>query len=233
MSAAVTDKRLDVTYITEKGKLPDEFPAEKEALLDKLLDMNALFSRGFSVGSESMSKLAVLAGDLKEEKAILPRPLLDNLEKMAIAIHELYNKKQMERHPDKQLEHPNFSDLPDSLKYSNLRQAKGIAKKLDLMGWEMRPQEAEGERVNEISDHIVERLAAQEHEEWMQARLDSGWTYGEKKNTLEKISPYLVPYDQLSETVKDQDRDVIRSIPGLLGRIGMAVYQKNKISKMK
>ena len=233
VSAAVTDERLDVTYITEKGKLPDEFPAEKEALLDKLLDMNALFSRGFSVGSESMSELAVLAGDLKEKKAVLPRPLLENLEKMAITIHELYNQKKLERHPDKQLEYPNFSDLPDSLKYSNLRLAKGIAKKLNLMGWEMRLQGSKGERVNEISDHIVERLAAQEHEEWMQARLASGWTYGEKKNTIEKISPYLVPYDQLSETVKGQDRDVIRNIPELLDRIGMAIYQKNKISKMK
>jgi hypothetical protein len=232
VSAVVTDERLDVTYITEKGKLPDDFPVEKEALLDKLLDMNALFSRGFSVGSESVDELAVLAGDLKKEKAILPRPLLDNLEKMAIAIHELFNKKQMERYPDKQLEHPNFSDLPDSLKYSNLRQAKGIAKKFDLMGWEMRQQESEGERINEISDDIVERLAAKEHEEWMQARLASDWAYGEKKNTIEKISPYLVPYDQLSETVKDQDRDVIRSIPELLDRIRMAMYQKDNIANM-
>ena len=232
VSAMVIDERLDVTYITEKGKLPDEFPAEKEALLDKLLDMNALFSRGFSVGGESIGELAVLAGDLKKEKAILPRPLLDNLEKMAIAIHELFNKKQMERFPDKQLEHPNFSDLPDSLKYSNLRQAKGIAKKLDLMGWEMRPQGSRGEIIKEIPDAVIEKLAVYEHDEWVRERLASGWTYGEKKNTVEKISPYLVPYDQLSETVKDQDRDAVHSIPELLDRIGMAVYQKNNIANM-
>ena len=231
VSAVVNDERLDVTYITEKGKLPNEFPAEKEALLDKLLDMNALFSRGFSVGSESMSELAVLAGDLNDEKAILPRPLLDNLENMAIAIHELFNKKQMERHPGKQLEYPNFSDLPDSLKYSNLRQAIGISKRLDLMGWEMRPQGSEGEPVNEISDDIVERLAAHEHEEWVRERLASDWTYDAIKNVQEKTSPYLVPYDQLSETVKDQDRNVIRNIPELLGRIGMAIYKKDSSSQ--
>ena len=232
VSAVVTDERLDVTYITEKGKLPDEFPAEKEALLDKLLEMNALFSRGFSVGSESMSELAVLAGDLKEEKAILPRPLLENLEKMAITIHEFFNKKQLERYPDKQLENPNFSDLSDSLKYSNLRQAKGIAKKLDLMGWEMRPQGSRGEIINEIPDIVIEKLAVYEHDEWVHERLASGWTYGEKKNTIEKISPYLVPYNQLSETVKDKDREVIRNIPEVLDRIGMAVYQKDNIANI-
>ena len=51
-------------------------------------------------------------------------------------------------------------------------------------------------------------------------------------NTIEKISPYLIPYDQLSEIVKEQDRDVIRSIPELLDRIGMAVYQKDNIANI-
>jgi hypothetical protein len=64
----------------------------------------------------------------------------------------------------------------------------------------------------------------------MQERLASGWTYGEAKNTSEKTSPYLVPYDELSETVKDQDRDVVRSIPELLARIGMGIYRKNNFS---
>ena len=55
----------------------------------------------------------------------------------------------------------------------------------------------------------------------------SGWTYGEVENTSKKTSPYLVPYVELSETIKDQDRDVVRSIPKLLDRIGMAIYQKD------
>ena len=41
---------------------------------------------------------------------------------------------------------------------------------------------------------------------------------------LEKTSPYLVPYDQLSEEIKDYDRDAIRNIPALVERGGMAVY---------
>ena len=227
VSLRVTDERLDVTYITEKGKLPEQFPAEKETLLDNLLEMKTIFKDGFSVGSESVSELEVLTGDLKRDATILPRPLLKNLEKLAIAIHELFNEKQLERYPAKPLENQNFSDLPDLLKYSNLRQARGITKKLDLMGWEMRPQGSEGEIIEEIPDEFIERLAIHEHDEWMRERLASSWTYGEVKNTSEKTSPYLVPYVELSETAKDQDRDVVRSIPKLLDRIGMAIYQKN------
>lgn len=231
VSLRITDERMDITYITEKGKLPKQFPAEKEVLLEKLLNMKAIFKGGFSVGSESVSKLAVLAGDLKRNTTVLPRPLLKNLEKLAIVIHDLFNEKQLERHPDKPLEYPNFSNLPDSMKYSNLRQAMGITEKLDLMGCEIRPQGGEGEMIEEILHEFIERLAIHEHEEWMQERLASGWAYGEVKNTIEKTSPDLVPYKELGETVKDQDRDVVRSIPELLARIGMGIYQKNKISK--
>ncbi|MCJ7717264.1 MAG: RyR domain-containing protein, partial [Anaerolineales bacterium] len=60
----------------------------------------------------------------------------------------------------------------------------------------------------------------------VQERLRYGWTYGEVKNAEKKISPYLVPYQELSEETKDLDRDTIRNIPGLLGMIGMAVYVK-------
>ncbi len=56
--------------------------------------------------------------------------------------------------------------------------------------------------------------------------LGYGWTYGEAKDNENKISPYLVPYDELSEEIKNLDRDTIRNIPALLGMIGMAVYVK-------
>jgi hypothetical protein len=112
------------------------------------------------------------------------------------------------------------------LKYSNLRQARGITKKLDLMGWEMRPEGSEGERIREIPDEIVEILAVLEHDDWMRERLGNGWTYGETKDEEKKISPYLVPYDDLSEEVKNLDRDTIRNIPILLEMIGMAIFLK-------
>ena len=60
----------------------------------------------------------MLARDLKTKDEITPRPLLDNLEEIAIAIHESYNQKQLERFPDQPLKYPRFSDLPYSLKYS-------------------------------------------------------------------------------------------------------------------
>ena len=227
-SLAITNNRLDVTYLTKKGMLPEQFSVEKENLFYKLLNMDAVFDGGFSVGCESITSLAALASNLKQDTAIGSRPLLDNLEKLAIAIHEQYNQKQLERHPDKPLSCPRFSDLPDTLKYSNLRQARSIADKLELMGWEMRPLGSDGKVITEIPNDIVETLAFLEHDEWVQERVSSGWIYGEVKNTEKKISPYLVPYDELTEEIKDHDRDTIRNIPNLLSMIGMAVYVKKE-----
>jgi len=226
VSLLVTDKRLDVTYMVKCGSLPEKFPQEKEELLGNLLDMSALFKDGFSVGCESEDRLAELAGELRKDGDLLPRPLLENLEELAIAIHQMYNQKQLEYHPDKPLAYPNFSDLPDSLKYSNLRQARSIADKLDLMGWEMKPAGSPGEVVDGIPEDIVEMLAELEHEEWVQERKSTGWIYGAAKNTEKKISPYLVPYKELPEEIKDNDRDPIRNIPALLAKINMAVYKK-------
>lgn len=227
-SVLITDKRLEMTYIDKDTALPEQFSAEKEATLSKLLAMDALFADGFSINCEMRRALVSTYGLIDQGDDIVPRQLLGNLEKLAVAIHDLYNQQQLERHPDKPLAHPEFSDLPDSLKYSNLRQARSIAKKLDLMGWEIRPEGSDGELITEISDEVVETLAIFEHDEWVRERLGYGWTYGEIKDNDNKISPYLVPYDELSEEIKNLDRDTIRNIPALLGMIGMAAYVKKR-----
>ena len=225
-SLVITDRRLDVTYIAKKGTLPEQFSAEKETLFRKLLDMDAVFGGGFSVGCEALDRLTVLSGGIKQDSGVVPRPLLDNLEKLAIAIHELFNQKQLERHPNEPLSYPRFSDLPDTLKYSNLRQARSLADKLERMGWEMRPKGSAGETVNEIPEDVIEALAVFEHDEWVKERGVSGWVYGEVKNIEKKISPYIVPFDKLTGEIKDLDRDTIRNIPELLGMIGMSIYRR-------
>ncbi len=222
----ISDKRLEMTYIDKDTPLPEKFALEKESTLSKLLDMYALFTDGFSVQCETRNTLAANTNFENSDAAIKPRQLLGDLEKLAEAIHDLYNQKRIDRYPDKPLAHPHFSDLPDALKYSNLRQAQGIEKKLDLVGWEMQPEGFAGEIIKDIPEEIVEYLAKFEHDEWTRERLGYGWSFGGNKDVEKKISPYLVPYEDLSEEIKELDRDTIRNIPALLAKIGMAVFMK-------
>jgi len=226
-SLVVTEDRLDVTYITKQGRLPENFSSEKEELFRKLLEMDEVFSGGFCVGCESLSDLAILAGNLKENSEVVPRPLLDNLERLAIAIHDLYNQKLLERDPGQPIQYPGFSDLPDSLKYSNLRQARGIVDKINFMGWEIRPKDDAGSRITEIPENVVEKLAMLEHQDWVRERKDAGWVLGPVKDVDKKISPHLVPYDQLDEKARNQDRDAIRNIPKLLDSVELGIFTRD------
>ena len=219
------DGHFEMVYISCNGSLLESFSKDKQTYLYKLLDIKALFPNGITINCECVDKLAPLAANLKQNNKAAPRPLLNNLEKLAIAIHKQYNQKILEQNPDKPLAWPNFSDLPDTLKYSNLRQAHSIIDKLNLMGWTIRPIDAPGKRIENINKDIVEILAVYEHEAWMDERTGTGWVYGPVKNVDKKISPYLVPYGELTEDIKELDREAVRNIPDLLEMIGMAIYE--------
>ncbi len=43
------------------------------------------------------------------------------------------------------------------------------------------------------------------HGSWMQAYVEMGWKYGEKRNTEKKTHPDMVPYAQLGQLEQDKD----------------------------
>ena len=216
----VTDEKLALTLIAHNGSLPADFSREKKKLIFKLLDLDALFDN-VTIHCKSLKK-TVLPEPSNE---VVARPELKNLEKLARAIHELYNEKQQERYPDKPLKYPDFSKLTDSLKYSNLRQAMDIPEKLHQMGFVMSTAGSDNP-IKRIPEEYIEYLAEQEHEAWMVERIASGWVTGDYVDAEKKTTPYLVPFDKLPEDIKQLDRDPIQNIPLLLERIGMAVYKK-------
>ncbi len=211
---------LAATYVTKSGRLPEDFCDKKEALLGSVLELGDLFGAGIDIDAESLDSFYNLKPRLE---SVSTRPLLKDIELLAIAVHARYNEEQVARYPDKPLSYPHFSDLPDDLKYSNMRQAQGIYDKLELVGYTMRPKGAPG-AVAEFSPEVIEAMARYEHDAWMRERLALGWTLGERNVELKK-SPYLVPYDELTEEIKELDRDAARNIPILADRIGMAIYE--------
>ena len=221
VNLSLREDYLAATYVTRKGSLPEKFCAEKKELLHKVLDVDAIFPKGLEIDAESLDSFAALTPQLRE---LSPRPLLRDLELLAIAIHARYNEKQLADHPERPLAFPDFSSLPDDLKYSNLRQAQGIYDKLEMIGCEMRPKGKKG-AIRAFSDEQIELLAEHEHEQWMAERIARGWTLGER-DVKNKRSPYLVPYAELTDEIKDYDRDAVRNIPALCDRIGMAIYER-------
>ncbi len=53
---------------------------------------------------------------------------------------------------------------------------------------------------------LTEKIAENVHDNWAVGRIADGWTLGEVRDDTLKITPCLVPYDQLSENEKEFDR---------------------------
>ena len=49
---------------------------------------------------------------------------------------------------------------------------------------------------------LKEEIAKNVHEVWSQGRIKDGWVYGEKRDDEKKMTPCLVPYEELSEEEK-------------------------------
>lgn len=54
---------------------------------------------------------------------------------------------------------------------------------------------------------LAELLAKNTHEVWAKRRMAQGWTWGRSRDDVRKEHPSLIPYEELSESEKDYDRD--------------------------
>ena len=216
VNISVSDDYLALSYIS-KTPMFEGFVQDRIDTFYNLLDINSLFNKGLSVDTIASSTINEMI-----ENQNNTRPHMDSVERLAIAIHMNYNEKRLKEHPEDELKYPNFSNLPDDMKYSNIRQALGIYDKLDIIGCELKPIDS---KAYTLSNDEIELLAEIEHEDWIKERIDSGWTLGDK-DTENKKSPYLIPYNELSEEIKDYDRDTIRNIPKIVGLIGLEIRKK-------
>ncbi len=72
----------------------------------------------------------------------------------------------------------------------------------------------------ELEGEILENITQSMHQVYLSQSKKEGWKYGEIKNNEEKISPFLKPYHELHETLKEKCRDKIRNLPTVLMAAG-------------
>ena len=122
-----------------------------------------------------------------------------------------------------------WDELPEGLKESNRRQADHIGIKLKAIGCGIASLTDWDAKLFEFKPEEVERMAGMEHERWNEERRLEGWTYApEPKDLNRKTTPYLVPWNELSEDIKEYDRNTIRGLPAFLARAGFQIYRLKK-----
>ncbi len=78
----------------------------------------------------------------------------------------------------------------------------------------------------------VEVLSIIEHDRWSADRYLDGWCYGPERDNSEKIHPELIPYDDLTDDMKDLDRYAVRLVSALLGRQDQSVIRDLNVACM-
>ena len=73
---------------------------------------------------------------------------------------------------------------------------------------------------------LSERIAENVHEVWAKARMDEGWTYGEKRDDIHKKHPCLVPDAELPEEEKEYDRNTAMNTIKMVKKLGFRIERE-------
>jgi hypothetical protein len=85
-----------------------------------------------------------------------------------------------------------------------------------------------------LTDDIMklsELISKNTHEVWSANRIRDGWTYGEERNDTEKKHPCLIPYEELSETEKNYDRQTSIQTLKLIVKLGYRIVKTDDPSQ--
>jgi len=77
----------------------------------------------------------------------------------------------------------------------------------------------------QFDDEELCRMAEMEHGRWNLERIQQGWKKGEKKDVDRKITPYLVPWNELTDEVKTWDLNYVRNWPSDFSEVDIEIYK--------
>jgi voltage-gated potassium channel Kch len=155
---------------------------------------------------------------------LTPQVLLDSTtERIARALHDSYRRTT----PTGDASAVAWDELPESLRASNRAQADHVASKLALVGRVLVPDD--GTAPDSFTEDEVDRLGELEHERWVNERLAAGWTPG-SRDPGARTTPYLVPWAELDESVREVDKRFVRELPDILADAGLLLRRLTPVA---
>jgi len=118
-----------------------------------------------------------------------------------------------------------WADLPERLRESNRLQVDAIDDHLRALWYEIVPLVEWDKPPLELTGSDIELLAQLEHERWCNEKRRSGYVHGEERDDhgSPPTHPDLLAWPELSEKVKDKDREAARSWPPILAHAGYGI----------
>jgi hypothetical protein len=202
------------------------FNATREAGIPVVVCMMSVDGVAALLGSVTGSAYGALRGFPVLERTCTTDIVFGRL---ARTIHQKYldNAARDGRAPRSEPSLLPWDELPEHLRESNRRQADDMARKLEVAGYGVVPLERWGAEPDQLTAEEIEELARLEHARWVEDRKRLGWKPGPEKDVARKRTPYLVGWEELSEDVKELDRNAVREIPALLASLQLGMYRRS------
>ncbi|MGD0262411.1 MAG: RyR domain-containing protein [Verrucomicrobiota bacterium] len=148
----------------------------------------------------------------------------DHFEAAARQSHEEYRKSAVPSEPSLRP----WEQLSPDLQLSNFHQiayAENILKTARLGVRELTDPNLPLLDMEEVIDEEeIRRLAEMEHGRWNAERLSRGWKYAETREVPNKRSPYIVPWTELPESIREYDYNIVRKWPRTFRAAGLEIY---------
>ncbi|HEY6391310.1 MAG TPA: RyR domain-containing protein, partial [Bryobacteraceae bacterium] len=110
----------------------------------------------------------------------------------------------------------------------NIMAARRIPDVLAVAGYRLEEGQEGPDAVTEFPKDDVELMANAEHRGWEESKRIDGWSYWRSRNNLALRHPLLKPYESLSESDKNLDRDAICEYPKHARFIGYRIVKVPK-----
>ena len=94
-----------------------------------------------------------------------------------------------------------------------------------MMNYKPEPIDTNGVVLTDDIMELSELIAKNTHEVWSAGRIRDGWTYGAERNDAEKHHPCLIPYEELSESEKEYDRNTSLETLKLIVKLGYRIVK--------
>ena len=115
--------------------------------------------------------------------------------------------------------------LDETLRNANRMTADHFEVKMRAIGCRIVPQAGNTQETVTLAGSELELLSRMDHDRWWADRALDGWRHGPVRDNPSKIHPNMVPYDELSEPIKQLDRDSVLQMVDILAREGMVIVR--------
>ncbi|NQT50429.1 hypothetical protein HQ576_00165, partial [bacterium] len=149
------------------------------------------------------------------------------LDRAARAVHEAFVADKLSERSAPSVQP--WPSLRDDFKESNRGQVAFAEEVLRTVGYAVRKATPGADVPHpRFTDAEIEKMAKLEHGRFVVERLGQGWRFGPHKDEANKVSPYLVPWADLSDNVREYDREAVRNYPNILAEARREIHRIRK-----